>query len=76
MTRHLHLQTLRTAIGQSLLAADWWICEFWRFVFVQQEVARLAQTAIDYPPMQTGASFSLDAVKQKIQKAMNANVGH
>jgi arylsulfatase len=26
--------------------------EFWRFVLVQQQVARLASTAIDYPPMQ------------------------
>jgi arylsulfatase len=25
---------------------------FWRFVLVQQEVAKLAMTAIDYPPMQ------------------------
>ena len=31
--------------------------EFWRFVFMQQEVAKLAQTAIDYPPMQAGASI-------------------
>ena len=33
--------------------------EFWRFVLVQQEVAKLAQTAIDFPPMQKGASFNL-----------------
>ena len=28
--------------------------EFWRFVFVQQRVAALAQTAIEFPPMQEG----------------------
>jgi hypothetical protein len=27
-------------------------------------------TAIDYPPMQKGASFNLDAVKEKIAEAM------
>jgi arylsulfatase A-like enzyme len=43
--------------------------EFWRFVFLQQEVAKLAQTAIEYPPMQTSASFNLDAVKKKIAAA-------
>jgi len=42
---------------------------FWRFVFLQQEVGKLAQTAIKYPPMQAAASFNLDAVKKKIQEA-------
>ncbi len=45
---------------------------FWRLVFMQQQVAKLAQTAIDYPPMQAGASFNLDAVKKKIQAASAA----
>jgi hypothetical protein len=40
---------------------------FWRLVFLQQEVAKLAKTAIEYPPMQESASFNLDAVKKKIQ---------
>jgi arylsulfatase len=44
--------------------------EFWRFVFLQQEVAKLAKTAIAYPPMQTSASFNLDAVKKKIAESM------
>jgi arylsulfatase len=38
-------------------------------VFVQQEVAKLAMTAVEYPPMQKGASFNLDAVKAKIEAA-------
>jgi arylsulfatase len=46
---------------------------FWRFVFMQQEVAKLAQTAIDYPPMQAGASFNLDAVKKQIEAASAAH---
>ena len=43
--------------------------EFWRFVMMQEEVAKLAKTAIDYPPMQAGASFNLDAVKKQIAEA-------
>ena len=42
---------------------DWFKYEFWRFVFVQQQVEKLAMTAIEFPPMQKGASFNLDAVK-------------
>ena len=37
---------------------------------VQEEVGKLAMTAIEYPPMQKGASFNLDAVKAKIAEAM------
>jgi arylsulfatase len=51
---------------------DWFKYEFWRFVFVQQQVERLAMTAIEFPPMQRGASFNLDAVKAKIEAARNA----
>ena len=53
----------------------WFQYEFWRFVFVQQEVAKLAMTAIEYPPMQKGASFNLDAVKAKIEEAMKQHQG-
>jgi arylsulfatase len=42
---------------------------FWRLVFLQQEVAKLAKTAIEYPPMQASASFNLDAVKKKVAAA-------
>jgi arylsulfatase A-like enzyme len=44
--------------------------EFWRFVYVQQKVGELAQTAIEFPPMQKGASFNLSAVKQQIDEAI------
>jgi len=54
---------------------DWFRFEFWRFVFVQQEVAKLAMTALEYPPMQKGASFNLDTVKAKIEEAMKAHQG-
>jgi arylsulfatase len=51
---------------------EWFQYEFWRFVFVQQEVEKLAQTAIEFPPMQRGASFNLDAVKAQIAAAQHA----
>jgi arylsulfatase len=54
---------------------DWFRFEFWRFVFVQEQVAKLAMTALEYPPMQKGASFNLDAVKARIEEAMKAHAG-
>src|SRR5262252_5868436 len=49
--------------------------EFWRFVLVQQEVGRLAQTAIEYPPMQAPASFNLDAIKRQVDEKIKGHVG-
>ena len=48
---------------------QWFQYEFWRFVFVQEQVVKLAMTAVEFPPMQKGASFNLDAVKAKIEAA-------
>jgi arylsulfatase len=39
---------------------------------VQQQVAKLAKTAIEFPPMQEGASFNLAALKAQIDKAIAA----
>ena len=49
---------------------DWFKYQFWRFVFVQQVMGKELQTFLDYPPMQTGASFNLDAVKTEMAKRM------
>jgi arylsulfatase A-like enzyme len=49
---------------------DWFKFQFWRFVFVQQVVGKALQTFIEYPPMQRGASFNLDAVKAEMAKRM------
>ncbi|MCP3461480.1 arylsulfatase [Bradyrhizobium sp. CCGUVB23] len=59
----------------SLAFYNWFAYEFWRFQFVQQEVGKLAQTAIEFPPMQKGASFNLEAVKEQIEKAMQSHAG-
>jgi arylsulfatase len=48
----------------------WFKYEFWRFVFVQQVVAKTLQSFIEYPPMQRGASFNLEAVKAEMAKRM------
>ncbi|HEY7904759.1 MAG TPA: arylsulfatase [Casimicrobiaceae bacterium] len=49
---------------------DWFKYQFWRFVFVQEVVAKEIQTFIEFPPMQRGASFNLDAVKAEMAKRM------
>jgi arylsulfatase len=59
--------------GGSLAYYNWFLYEFWRFQFVQQEVAKIAMTAIEFPPMQRGASFNLEAVKAQIERAIEAH---
>jgi hypothetical protein len=61
--------------GGSLAYYNWFAYEFWRFVFVQQEVAKAAQSMVEFPPMQKGASFNLEAVKSQIQAAIAAQTG-
>ncbi len=59
----------------SLAYYDWFVNEFWRFVFVQQEVGKTAETFIEFPPMQKGASFNMEGVKAQIEKAIQAQQG-
>ena len=54
---------------------DFYAREFWRFVMVQRTVAELAQTAIEYPPMQAPASFNLEAVKREIEETIKQHEG-
>jgi arylsulfatase A-like enzyme len=67
--------------GESALTGAWgwpmdfYAREFWRFVVVQKAVAQLAQTAIDFPPMQEPASFNLDAVKRQVEAMIKAHSG-
>ncbi len=63
----------RTGISGSLAFYNWFALEFWRFVFVNREVATYAQTFLDYPPMQKGASFNLEALKQELEKKMQSH---
>jgi len=54
---------------------DFMAREFWRFVMVQKAVAKLAMTAIDYPPMQAPATFNLAAVKAQVEEMMKQHEG-
>jgi len=60
----------------SLAFYNWFAFQFWRFQYAQKEIEKLAQTAIDFPPMQKGASFNLEAVKAQIAKAISAHQGN
>jgi arylsulfatase len=53
----------------SPMAFKTWVRNFWRMVFMQEEVGKLAKSAVDYPAMQGAASFNLDAVREQIEKA-------
>jgi arylsulfatase A-like enzyme len=54
---------------------NWFVDQFWRFVLVQEVVAKAAETLIEFPPMQKGASFNMEAVKEQIAKAMASHSG-
>ena len=56
-----------TLIGSSI--------QFWHFVFVQQLMGKELQTFLDFPPMQRGASFNLEAVKAEMAEAEKASKG-
>jgi len=62
----------RAGLGRSQGFINWYQYEFWRFVLVQQIVGQYAQTFIDYPPMQKGASFNLEQLKEELQKKAQA----
>jgi arylsulfatase A-like enzyme len=65
----------RTGMSGSMEYANWYIFEFWRFVFVQQEVAKFGASFVEFPPMQNPASFNLEGVKQQIMNAIAAQHG-
>ena len=73
MSRVVNGETLLTGAPGYMI--DFFARGFWRFVLVQDRVAELAKTAIDYPPMQDPASFNLDAVKQQIDDAIKKRQG-
>ena len=54
---------------------DFWGHEFWRSVFVQQEVGKLAQSFVDFPPMQKGARFNIEGVKEQVLRALQKKGG-
>lgn len=61
----------RTGMTGSMNFYNWYVDQFWRFVFVQQEVAKTAETFVQYPPMQKGASFNMQSVKEAIMEKIS-----
>ena len=57
----------RSSNSGSLFATEWYAHEFWRFVFSQQAVEELAETFVEYPPIQGSASFNLEGIKEQIK---------
>lgn len=67
---------LNVGEGAPAYMNDFYAREFWRFVFVQDLVGKLGETAVEFPPMQDPASFNLSEVKRKIEAAIKANQGN
>jgi arylsulfatase A-like enzyme len=55
---------------------DFYLYEFWRFVYVQDVVGKFAQTFIDFPPQQTPASFNIDAIVNQVKGVIAKNAGN
>ena len=70
------MQFQKGNMGSFMYMGDFYMHEFWRFVFLQQKVAEYAVTFIDFPPMQRGASFNLEAVKAEIAARVAAMKSH
>jgi len=66
----------RSGIKDSINYYQWFAFEFWRFVYAQQVLGKEAQTFIDFPPMQAGASFNLSALKAQLQQKMEEAKSH
>ncbi|HTQ51013.1 MAG TPA: arylsulfatase [Candidatus Acidoferrales bacterium] len=66
----------RSGITGSINYYQWFAFEFWRFVYAQQVLGKEAQTFIDFPPMQAGASFNLSALKAQLQQKMDEAKSH
>lgn len=67
--------TLPNGANGSFAYYDFFVHEFWRFVYVQQEVEQYAKTFVEFPPMQKGASFNMQNVKQQVEKAIQKSRG-
>jgi arylsulfatase A-like enzyme len=65
----------RTGLTGSLNYFSWFVYEFWRFVLVQQQVAKFGASFIEFPPVQKGATFNLEAVKEQLLKAVQSRTG-
>jgi len=47
----------------------------WHFVMAEKAVSELAQTAVEFPPIEEPASFSLENVKRQVQQILKSHEG-
>lgn len=69
------MQEMNVTVGSPAYMNEFLAREFWRFVFVQDKVKALAESAIAFPPMQKPASFNLEAIKAQVQEVIDARQG-
>jgi hypothetical protein len=62
-------------MADSIAYFDWFKFQFWRFVFVQDVVAKFGQSFLEFPPLQKPASFNLEAVKEQLRAAAQGHAG-
>jgi arylsulfatase len=73
---HLRLDPFeRTGLMGSLEYTEWMKYQFWRFVFVQDVVARFGKTFLDFPPVQKAATFNLEAIKEQLLRTAAGQAG-
>lgn len=58
------------ANGSMQYVGDFYQHEFWRFVYVQKMIGQYADTFVEFPPMQKGASFNMDGIKEQVLEAI------
>jgi arylsulfatase len=58
----------RAGFSGSINYYNWYAYQFWRFVVVQKAVGDAAQSMIEFPPMQKGASFNLQQLKEELDR--------
>jgi arylsulfatase len=58
----------RSGVASSLSYYNWFVYQFWRFVFVQEVAEKFAQSIAEFPPLQAPASFNLDSIKEELSK--------
>ena len=69
------MQFAKGNTGSFSYIPDFYMHEFWRFVFLQQKIGEYAPSFIEFPPMQKGASFNLEAVKAELEERVKAMKG-
>jgi arylsulfatase len=68
---NLKLDPFEKLVNPGLVPAslnEWYGHEFWRTVFVQQQVETLAQTFVDFPPQQAPASFNVQGIVNQVRE--------